>query len=127
MNNDCNQTETFIQNAPSSPAELPPIPEEMENISNILIFFFAMVLHEIVLEMVSKSFSGFDALAESVTLFQFGFSFGLPFLLSRQTVYRSQIHTADNTICQIIHLGLWSYRFGYTIPQICLLSDQGSV
>jgi len=67
----------------------PSFLQEWRTISYILIFFIAMIAHELALEAVFTSFPDLDTLAESVTLFQFGFSFLLPFLLSRQMVYQT--------------------------------------
>jgi len=83
-------TATEIYPPPSSPQILQPrLQEKWRTISYIFTFFVAMIAHELALEAVSTSFPDLDALAESVTLFQFGFSFFLPFLLSRHTVYQT--------------------------------------
>mmetsp|Transcript_29709 Transcript_29709/g.45451 ORF Transcript_29709/g.45451 Transcript_29709/m.45451 type:complete len:373 (-) Transcript_29709:79-1197(-) len=55
----------------------------------ILVFFLAMIGHEIALEAASTSFSQLDSLAAAVTLFQFGFCFILPFVTSRGAVMRT--------------------------------------
>ena len=53
------------------------------------IFFFAMLAHELALEAVSSKFPDLESLASSVTLFQFGFCFILPFVISRGKVCRT--------------------------------------
>jgi len=53
---------------------------------SILVFFFAMIGHELALEAVSSNFPDLDSLASVVTLFQFGFCFMLPFIASRGKV-----------------------------------------
>lgn len=55
----------------------------------ILVFFFAMIGHELALEAASTSFSHLDSLAAAVTLFQFGFCFILPCATSRGAVMRT--------------------------------------
>mmetsp|Transcript_23906 Transcript_23906/g.35449 ORF Transcript_23906/g.35449 Transcript_23906/m.35449 type:complete len:373 (+) Transcript_23906:39-1157(+) len=53
---------------------------------SILVFFFAMIAHELALEAVSSNFHELDSLASAVTLFQFGFCFLLPFIVSKGKV-----------------------------------------
>ena len=55
----------------------------LEAAVHVVTFFLAMVVHELALEAASKAFPGLDALASAVTLFQFGFCFGMPIFLSR--------------------------------------------
>lgn len=55
----------------------------------IAVFFFAMIAHELALEATSSDFSELDSLTAAVTLYQFGFCFLLPFILSRGKVCES--------------------------------------
>lgn len=64
-------------------------PQKNPAIIFILVFFLAMIGHELALEAASTSFSQLDSLAAAVTLFQFGFCFILPFLTSRGAVMRT--------------------------------------
>lgn len=97
--------------SPSSPQITPSYSQDWQTLSYIIIFFMAMIAHEIALEAVSKSFPDLDALAESITLFQFGFSFFLPCLISRHTVYQ----TFPKSIKQVTpYVGLSILVFGAT-------------
>lgn len=60
----------------------------------IAVFFFSMILHELSLEAASTSFSHLDSLAAAVTLFQFGFCFMLPFIVTRGKVCETFPRTA---------------------------------
>ena len=53
---------------------------------SILVFFFAMIAHELALEAVSSNFHELDSLASAVTLFQFGFCLLLPVIVSKGKV-----------------------------------------
>ena len=53
---------------------------------SILVFFFAMIAHELALEAVVSNFHELDSLASAVTLFQFGFCLLLPFIVSKGKV-----------------------------------------
>ena len=55
----------------------------MAVMSHVVTFFLAMIVHELALEAASKAFPGLDALASAVTLFQFGFCFITPVLVTR--------------------------------------------
>jgi len=104
-------TTTADHTSPSSSKISTSHSQEWQTLSYIIIFFMAMIAHEIALEAVSKSFPDLDTLAESITLFQFGFSFFLPFLISRHTVYQ----TFPRSIKQVTpYVGLSILVFGAT-------------
>eukprot|EP00568_Trieres_chinensis_P011726 CAMPEP_0183316028 /NCGR_PEP_ID=MMETSP0160_2-20130417/53622_1 /TAXON_ID=2839 ORGANISM="Odontella Sinensis, Strain Grunow 1884" /NCGR_SAMPLE_ID=MMETSP0160_2 /ASSEMBLY_ACC=CAM_ASM_000250 /LENGTH=383 /DNA_ID=CAMNT_0025481723 /DNA_START=29 /DNA_END=1180 /DNA_ORIENTATION=+ len=65
---------------PSPPATLQPPNAELAGYAAV--FFLAMIVHEVALEAASTAFSHVDALTSAVTLFQFGFCFLLPVLVS---------------------------------------------
>ena len=65
---------------------------------SILVFFFAMIAHELALEAVFSNFSELDSLASAVTLFQFGFCFILPFIVSRGKVCETFPKHAKETL-----------------------------
>lgn len=52
----------------------------------IFVFFFAMIIHELALESVSTKFSELRSISSTVTLFQFGFCFVVPLIVSRGQV-----------------------------------------
>ena len=62
------------------------LPQKYATALNIAVFFFAMIAHELAIEAVSTEFSDLESLASSVTLFQFGFCFVLPLIISRGKV-----------------------------------------
>ena len=62
------------------------IPPKYAVIIYITVFFFAMIAHELALEAVSSNFPELESLAGSVTLFQFGFCFLLPLIISKGKV-----------------------------------------
>ncbi len=77
----------------------------------IVVFFFAMIGHEIALEAASTSFPQLESLAASVTMFQFGFCFLLPLITSRGTV----LQTFPRTMKQIFpYIRLSILVFGAT-------------
>ena len=77
----------------------------------ILVFFFAMIAHELAVEAVSTNFPELDSLASAVTLFQFGFCFLLPLILSRGKV----CETFPRTLREILpYLRLSLLVFGST-------------
>ena len=85
--------DTDIDNTPpkkgskmKSPPEKGGLPQKYATALNIAVFFFAMIAHELAIEAVSTEFSDLESLASSVTLFQFGFCFVLPLIISRGKV-----------------------------------------
>jgi adenosine 3'-phospho 5'-phosphosulfate transporter B3 len=56
---------------------------QLQVISYMLVFFAAMVGHELALEAATTEFSFVDSIAYSVTLFQFGFCLLLPLLVTQ--------------------------------------------
>jgi len=63
-------------------------------LSNMLIFFFAMIVMELALEAATAMFSELKGLSSAVTLFQFGYCFSLPMLVSRGQVLETFPSTA---------------------------------
>lgn len=58
-------------------------------ISNMLLFFFAMIIMELSLEGAGAQYGELDSFAAAVTLFQFGYCFALPMFITRGKVFET--------------------------------------
>lgn len=67
-------------------------------LSNMLIFFFAMIVMELALEAATRSFSDLKGISSAVTLFQFGYCFLLPMLVSKGKVFETFPSTAQEVL-----------------------------
>ncbi len=67
-------------------------------VSYMLTFFIMMIIHEVALEAASTSFRHLESLASTVTLFQFGFCFLLPLIISRKDVVATFPRTIRATL-----------------------------
>lgn len=78
-----------VNSEKSKESEAKATPMSKEVIIYVTVFFFAMIAHELALEAASTSFPELESLASSVTLFQFGFCFLLPFIVTRGQVCKT--------------------------------------
>ena len=74
------------------------MPFSWEVFSYMLIFFSSMIVMELSLEAANTSFNDLDALAAAVTLFQFGYCFFLPMVVTRGKV----IETFPSTLRELL-------------------------
>lgn len=87
--NSNNDTTTTLQPPSTTDQSKKNNNRRMEIVSYMAAFFFSMIAMEIALETVSREFSFMDSLAGAVTLFQFGFCFLLPLVISRGRVIQT--------------------------------------
>lgn len=103
------ETQTLVSDQ-NGPAVI-RLPFSWDVVTNMFIFFFAMIVMELSLEGASTHFPELDSLAATVTLFQFGYCFTLPLLISRGQA----LQTFPSTFKQLIpYIKLSMLVFGAT-------------